>query len=153
MILGVAQVDLDFNVNGTSGSDERIVDSPGGHADAADGSRLAIVATTLASRAGPKLVKRVGCITTPGSTVDVVVTETCIAVNPRRQELAQRLKAARLPVCAVENLRRLASRDMPQPPPVNDGRIAAVVQYRNGTVIDLVRVVNHGIDASWASSS
>jgi len=37
-------------------------------------------------------VERVGCITTHGATVDVVVTEAGIAVNPRRVELARRLK-------------------------------------------------------------
>ncbi|MDZ5457926.1 citrate lyase subunit alpha [Azohydromonas lata] len=140
MILGAAQVDLDFNVNVTTGSHGRILGGSGGHADTADGARLAIVTTTLTSRAGLKLVERVGCITTPGSTVDVVVTEAGVAVNPRREEMAQRLKAAGLPVCAMTQLQRLTGQGPTRQAPARDGRIAAVVQYRDGTVIDVVRV-------------
>jgi citrate lyase subunit alpha/citrate CoA-transferase len=141
MILGAAQVDLDFNVNVTTGSDGRILGGSGGHADTAQGARLAIVTTTLASRAGPKIVERVGCVTTPGSTVDVVVTEAGIAVNPRCEELAQRLKAAGLPVCAMADLQRLARRDALPQPAASNGRIAALVEYRDGTVIDVVPVM------------
>jgi citrate lyase subunit alpha/citrate CoA-transferase len=141
MILGAAQVDLDFNVNVTTGSDGRILGGSGGHADTAQGARLAIVTTTLASRAGPKIVERVGCVTTPGSTVDVVVTEAGIAINPRCEELAQRLKAAGLPVCAMADLQRLARRDALPQPAASNGRIAALVEYRDGTDIDVVPVM------------
>lgn len=141
MILGAAQVDLDFNVNVTTGSDGRILGGSGGHADTADGSRLAIVTTTLASRAGPKVVDRVGCVTTPGSTVDVVVTEAGIAVNPRREELAQRLQAAGLPICAMTDLWRLAGQGTVRRQSLRGRPVAAVVQYRDGTVIDTVPVV------------
>lgn len=140
MILGAAQVDLDFNVNVTTGSTGRILGGSGGHADTADGSRLAIVTTTLGSRAGPKLVDRVGCVTTPGATVDVVVTEAGIAVNPRREDLAQRLRAAGLPVCGIEDLHRTSAGGGAPPAPRSDGRVVAVVEYRDGTVIDVVRM-------------
>jgi citrate lyase subunit alpha/citrate CoA-transferase len=141
MILGAAQVDLDFNVNVTTGSTGRILGGSGGHADTADGSRLAIVTTTLGSRAGPKVVDRVGCVTTPGATVDVVVTEAGIAVNPRREELASRLKAAGLPVCTLADLHRAAGGHANAPVAAkSDGRVVAVVEYRDGTVIDVVRM-------------
>lgn len=143
MILGAAEVDLDFNVNVTTGSDGRILGGSGGHADAACGAQLAIVTTRLATATAPKVVERVRCITTPGATVDVVVTEAGIAVNPRRGELAERLRAAGLPVRPIEALQAEAARLAPAPagarPGPDGGRIVAVVEYRDGTVIDVVR--------------
>lgn len=143
MVLGAAEVDLDFNVNVTTGSDGRILGGSGGHADTADSAQLAIVTTRLAAGARPKLVQRVGCITTPGSTVDVVVTEAGMAVNPARPELAERLRAAGLPLQTMAALQaqacRLAGAGRPEPAATGDGRIVAVVEYRDGSVIDVVR--------------
>ena len=140
MILGAAEVDLDFNVNVTTGSDGRILGGSGGHADTADGAALAIVTTRLATASAPKIVERVRCITTPGATVDVIVTEVGVAVNPRRPELAARLRDAGLPLRSIEDLCAEAARLAPplRPTP-DDGRIVAVVEYRDGSVIDVVR--------------
>ena len=139
MILGAAEVDLDFNVNVTTGTSGRILGGSGGHADTADGSRLAIITTRLKAGGGPKIVDRVGCITTPGSTVDVVVTEAGIAVNPRRTELSRRLEQAGLVVVPIDALRAAAGPQAAPAPPARDSRIVAVVEYRDGTVIDVVR--------------
>lgn len=138
MVLGAAEVDLDFNVNVTLGADGRILGGSGGHADTADGAELAIVTTRLAAAAGPKIVDRVACITTPGPTVDVVVTEAGIAVNPRRAELRERLQAAGLPLRDIAELRRQAG-DPPALRPAGEGRIVGVVEYRDGSVIDVLR--------------
>lgn len=148
MILGAAEVDLDFNVNVTTGSSGRILGGSGGHADTAAGARLAIVTTRLAAGGGPKIVDRVRCITTPGSTVDVVVSEAGIAVNPLRADLARQLAAAGLELSSIEALRAAAARlaDPARVAPrrdgaANDGRIVAVVEYRDGSVIDVVRAI------------
>ncbi len=141
MILGAAEIDLDFNVNVTTGSNGRILGGSGGHADTADGSKLAIVTTKLAAGGGPKVVERVGCITTPGSSIDVLVTEAGIAVNPRRKELASRLADAGLPVRPIEALQQAAgAARTPAAQADGSGRIVAVVQYRDGSVIDVVRL-------------
>jgi citrate lyase subunit alpha/citrate CoA-transferase len=47
MILGATEIDLEFNVNVTTGSDGFIMGGSGGHADAAAGAKLAIVTTRL----------------------------------------------------------------------------------------------------------
>lgn len=141
MILGAAEIDLDFNVNVTTGSTGRILGGSGGHADTADGAKLAIVTTKLAASGGPKIVERVGCITTPGATIDVLVTEAGIAVNPRRGDLARRLTDAGLNVRPIDDLRRAAGPATAAPPTRNDRRVVAVVEYRDGTVIDVVRQV------------
>jgi len=73
----------------------------------------------------------------------VVVTEAGVAVNPRRPEL-DRFKSAGLEVVGIDALHALAERDAGgvQPLPVNRrDRVVAVVEYRDGTVIDVVRAV------------
>jgi citrate lyase subunit alpha / citrate CoA-transferase len=140
MILGAAEVDLDFHVNVSTGSDGRILGGSGGHADTADGAELAIVTTRLAATAAPKIVERVRCVTTPGSTIDAVVTEAGVAVNPARPELAARLREAGLRVRPIDELRDEAARlAKPPPSPPNDARIVAVVEYLDGSVIDVIR--------------
>lgn len=139
MILGAAEIDLDFNVNVSTGSTGRILGGSGGHADTADGAELAIVTTRLAASSGPKIVERVRCVTTPGATVDVLVTEAGIAVNPRRPELAERLRHAGVTVQPIEALREAAARiAAPVPVQRDEGRVVAVVEYRDGSVIDLI---------------
>lgn len=140
MILGAAEVDLDFNVNVSTGSTGRILGGSGGHADTAAGSELAIVTTRLAAPRSPKIVERVRCVTTPGSTVDVLVTEAGVAVNPRRADLSERLRRSGLNLQPIEALQAAAARlAAPAAPSSDDGRIVAVVEYRDGSVIDLIR--------------
>jgi citrate lyase subunit alpha / citrate CoA-transferase len=143
MLLGAAEVDLDFNVNVTTGTTGRILGGSGGHADTAAGSKLALVTTRLAATAGPKIVDRVGCITTPGETVDAVVTEAGVAVHPRREDLRDRLLSAGLPVVSIEALHQRALALAPQMPavtaPAEERRIIGVLQYRDGRVIDVIR--------------
>jgi citrate lyase subunit alpha / citrate CoA-transferase len=145
MLLGAAEVDLHFNVNVSTGSDGLILGGSGGHADTAAGAELAIVTTRLASSAGPKIVERVGCITTPGETIDAVVTEVGIAVHPRREDLRDRLCTAGIEVLSIEQMYSKASAlsaDHPSPArPDGGGRIVGVVEYRDGSIIDVIRQV------------
>lgn len=142
MILGATEVDLDFNVNVTSGTDGRIMGGSGGHADAAAGAKLALVTTRLNAGGYPKLVERVTTVTTPGETVDVIVTEGGVAVNPRRADLREKLESCGVPVVTIEHLKEMADREPPRPEVSNSQeRVVAVVEYRDGTVIDVVRMV------------
>ena len=108
MILGAA--DLDFNVNVTTGTNGRIIGGSGGHSDTAAGAKLALVTTQLRGGRYPKVVDRVTTITTPGETIDAVVTEAGVAVNPRRFELRDRLLSAQIPVVSIDQLREEAER-------------------------------------------
>lgn len=142
MILGAAEVDLDFNVNVTAVRGGTIIGGSGGHADTAAGAKMALVTTRLASSGNPKIVDAVECVTTPGETIDVVVTERGVAVNRRRADLRERLEAAGIPLVDIEHLRDLAADQTEaasrrQVDPL--ARIVAVVEYRDGTVIDVVR--------------
>ena len=142
MVLGAAEVDLAFNVNVTAVGGGRIIGGSGGHADTAAGAKLALVTTRLSAGGSPKIVEAVECVTTPGETIDAVVTEAGVAVNPRRGDLRDRLAAAGLPLVDIARLRDLAAREtggVRSRAGTRGGRIVAVVEYRDGTVIDVVR--------------
>ena len=87
----------------------------------------------------PTVVDKVLTRITPGSSVDVLVTDHGVAVNPARPELAQRLQAAGLKTVTVEWLRDRARQltDEPQPIAFTDKPVA-IVRYRDGSVIDIV---------------
>ena len=122
-----------------------ILGGSGGHADTAAGAQLAIVTTKLAAAAGPKFVEMVRCVTTPGETIDAVVTELGVAVNPRREDLQERLLAAGLDVFPICELRRRAQGSAPAPPQQArdelEQPVVAVIEYRDGRVSDVVRRV------------
>ncbi|WP_018259936.1 citrate lyase subunit alpha [Methylobacterium sp. WSM2598] len=142
MVMGAAEIDLAFNVNVTAVNGGAIIGGSGGHADTAAGAKLALVTTKLAAGGAPKIVDAVECVTTPGETVDAVVTEAGVAVNPRRADLSERLAAAGLPLVDIARLRDLAAdrtKGAPRPQVDPQGRIVALVEYRDGTVTDVVR--------------
>ncbi|TXN41824.1 citrate lyase subunit alpha [Methylobacterium sp. WL30] len=142
-ILGAAEIDRTFNVNVTTGTDGIILGGSGGHADTAAGASLTLITTQLVARSHAKVVDHVTTVTTPGETVDVVVTDGGVTVNPRRLELADRLRAAGIPLVGIDDLAAEARRraGAPARPRAADGRIVAVVEYRDGTVIDMVPAV------------
>lgn len=146
MILGAAEVDMRFDVNVTAIGGGRIIGGSGGHADTAAGAKLAIVTTRLTAGVNPKVVERVECVSTPGTTIDVVVTEAGVAVNPRRTDLIDALDRAGVPRVTIDTLRRLAfdAAGRPAPRTRPDGRIVAVLEYRDGSVIDVVRQPSDG---------
>ena len=140
VVLGAAEVDLDFNVNVTTRSSGAIIGGSGGHADTAQGAALTIVTTRLTAAGWAKIVPRVTTLTTPGTSVDVVVTEAGIALNPRRIDLIDRFKASDLPIVTIEDLARKARRLATNPTPDRpEGPVVAVSEYRDGTVVDEIR--------------
>lgn len=146
MILGAAEVDTDFNVNVTRAGDGRIIGGSGGHADTAAGARLPIVTTTLAAGGFAKIVERLTCRTTPGDTIGAVVTEAGIAIHPSRPGLARAARRAGLPVTGIGDLARraraLAARTgggAAEGERAGGERIVAVCEYRDGSVIDVIR--------------
>ncbi|AWI07292.1 citrate lyase subunit alpha [Clostridium drakei] len=140
MILGATEIDTDFNVNVTTGSDGIIMGGSGGHSDTAAGAKLAIVVTNLIKGRLPIIKDKVTTVTTPGESIDVVVTERGIAVNPIRKDLIEKLKAKNLPVMTIEELKDLAENMTGKPEHIEfTDKVVAVVEYRDGTIIDVVR--------------
>ena len=81
-------------------------------------------------------------VTTPGETVDVVITDYGIAINPRRQDLIECMKGVNLPFCTIEELRDKAYAMTGEPDPVQFGdRIVGIIEGRDGTIMDVVREI------------
>ncbi len=143
VILGAAEVDLGFNVNVTQSGEGRIIGGSGGHSDTAAGAGLAIVTTALNAGPFPKIVERVRTVTTPGDSIDMVVTEAGIAVHPGRPDLRRDLHRAGLRLRNIEELeteaRALAGGSRAPGARLGQGAIRAVTEYRDGSVIDVVR--------------
>jgi citrate lyase subunit alpha/citrate CoA-transferase len=142
VILGATEIDTDFNVNVVTGSDGVIMGGSGGHADAAAGAKVTIIVANLLRGRLPIIVDKVLTATTPGETIDVLVTERGIAVNPRRADLKEKMLAAGLPVKDITELKALAEKIAGAPKSNKTlDKIVAVVEYRDGTIIDVVRQV------------
>jgi citrate lyase subunit alpha/citrate CoA-transferase len=140
VVLGAAEVDLGFNVNVTTNAEGTIIGGSGGHADAAQGAALTLVTTRLNAAGYAKIVPEVTTLTTPGHTVDVIVTEAGVTVNPARPELYERLSSAGLPLISIADLAVLSANAASRPnPPRSQGPVVALSQYRDGTVTDVIR--------------
>ena len=143
MILGATEVDLDFNVNVTTSSNGNIMGGSGGHSDTAAGSKLAIVVTKLIKGRLPIIVDSCTTVTTPGETVDIIVTERGIAVNPNRKDLIEKLSGTKLPMYTIDELKDMAENISGVPQKlVFEDEIVGLVEYRDGTVIDVIRKVS-----------
>lgn len=139
VILSALEVDVNFNVNVLVGSDGVIRGAIGGHPDTAANSALSIIVCPLLRGRIPCVVDEVTTLITPGSTVDVIVTEYGIAVNPRRPELAERLRKAGLRIVEIEELKKKALSIIGQPDALPFGdKVVGVVMNRDGNVQDVI---------------
>jgi len=87
-------------------------------------------------------VDHVNTVVTPGKTVDVIVTDRGVAVNPRRQDLIENLKAARIPLMTIEELCSIAKKIVGVPQPIEyTDKLVGLVAYRNNSIIDVIRQV------------
>lgn len=142
VILGATEVDPTFNVNVHTDSNGIIIGGSGGHSDTAAGAKLAMVVAPLIRARLPLIVDQVHTITTPGNTIDVIVTERGIAINPKDSDLKERLKGAGLPVMDIYELKEKAEILTGKPSGVKTGdKIVAEVKYRDGQVIDTIKNV------------
>lgn len=143
VILGATEIDTDFNVNVHTDSNGLIMGGSGGHSDAAAGSKLCIIVAPLIRARLPIVTDRVTTITTPGHTVDVLVTQKGVAVNPLRPDLREALVSGGVKVVDIHDLKTAAERltGVPRRPPRGDREVAKVL-YRDGSQIDSIMCVN-----------
>ena len=142
VILASLEVDVNFNCNVVVGSDGMITGAQGGHPDTAAGAKCTIVIAPLLQGRIPAICTNVTTVTTPGETVDVVITDYGIAINPRRQDLIECMKDVKLPFCTIEELRDKAYAIVGEPDPVQFGdRVVGIIESRDGTVLDVVREI------------
>ncbi len=138
-VLGGTEIDLNFNVNVNTHSDGYLLHGIGGFQDSAD-AYMTIITVPLYRKKNPIIVDRVHTVTAPGDVIDAVVTDAGIAINPKRQDLLDRLKGTDLPLVSIEELheKAIAITGKPEKPKTKD-RVVAVIEWRDGTIIDAVR--------------
>ena len=139
VILSALEVDTDFNVNVLVGSDGIIRGAIGGHQDTAADSALSIIVCPLLRGRIPCVVPKVTTLITPGKSVDVVVTEYGVAVNPERPEVRERLVAAGVHVVDIHDLAAKAGSIIGTPDPLPFGeKVVGIVMNRDRSVLDKI---------------
>ena len=142
VILAALEVDVNFNCNVVVGSDGMITGAQGGHPDTAAGAKCTIVIAPLLQGRIPAICSEVTTVTTPGESIDVVITDYGIAINPRRQDLIEAMKDVDLPFKTIEELRDIAYSITGQPKKVQFAdRVVGIIEARDGTIMDVVRQV------------
>lgn len=143
VILAALEVDIHFNCNVVVGSDGVITGAQGGHPDTAQGAKCTIVIAPLLQGRIPAICTDVTTVTTPGESVDIVVTDYGVAVNPARPDLLEALqKADCVPLKTIEELRDIAYSIVGEPEKVQFGdRVVGIIEARDGTIMDVVREV------------
>jgi len=142
VVLAALDVDVDFNVDVLTGHDGILRGASGGHSDTAAGAKLSLITIPSMRNGVPSIRERVQTIVTPGETVDVIVTERGISVNPKREDLMARLKDSGIPIKDIHKLKEdiESITGIPDEVPFED-EIVGVVEYRDGTIIDSIRKI------------
>lgn len=139
VVLSALEVDTKFNVNVMTGSDGVIRGASGGHSDTAAASKLSIILSPIVRGRIPTIVDDVNTVITPGQSIDVVVTEVGIAINPLRTDLIECFKNSDIPQFTIEELKEKAYSIVGNPEPIQYGeKVVALIEYRDGSLIDAV---------------
>ena len=140
VILGASEIDKNFNVNVTTGSDGLILGGSGGHADTATGADVTIITSKLFNARISVIVDEVRTISTPGDVVDILVTDYGIAINPKRTDLIEKLKdKKKLKIRSIDELYQIATK-LTGKPKVKEksDEIVAYSVYRDGSILDTI---------------
>lgn len=142
VVLSALEIDTDFNVNVITGSDGVLRGAPGGHPDTAAGSKCCIIVTPLTRGRMATVCEKVVTVTTPGDSVDVLVTDYGIAVNPLRQDIIQCLDQADIAHVTIEELKEKAYSLVGRPDDLEwEDKVIAIVEARDGSVLDVVKKI------------
>ncbi len=141
MILGATEVDVNYNGNVATHSDGYLLHGIGGWQNCLH-AKCTILPIPLFRDRLPVIREAVTTICGPGELVDVIVTERGIAINPKRQDLIDKVKGSGLPIKTIEELKEEAERicGVPDNPKLGD-KVVAAIKWVDGTIIDSVREV------------
>ena len=140
VVLSALEIDKEFNVNVISGSNGVIREASGGHSDTAACAKMSIVVAPLVRGRLATIIDKVTTVVTPGSTVDVVVTEKGITVNPLRNDLKEKFISAGLELIEMEDLVNEAKFITGEPEAIKfSDKVVAIVEYRDGSIIDVIK--------------
>lgn len=139
VVLGATEVDTDFNVNVNTHSDGRLLHGIGGHQDTAAAAFLTIITAPVFRKTNPIIREKVTTISTPGTIVDAIVTDSGISINPKRKDLIEKIKG-KIDIIPIEDLKDLAYEKTGGPVEVKFGdEIIGITKYFDGTVLDNIR--------------
>ena len=139
VILSALEIDTKFNVNVITGSDGVFRGASGGHSDTAAGSKVCIVVAPLVRGRIATVKEKVLNIITPGSTIDVLVTDHGVAVNPNRIDIIDKLKESKVKIMDINELKDMAEKITGKPEKVEyTDKVVGLIEYRDGTIIDKV---------------
>lgn len=142
VVLSALEIDTSFNVNVMTGSDGVLRGASGGHCDTAACAKLTIIASPLIRGRIPCVVDSVNTVITPGDSIDVLVTEIGIAINPKRTDLIERFKNVNIPVFTIQELKDKIESVVGVPERIEyEEKVIGIVEYRDGSIIDVVRKV------------
>lgn len=144
VILGATEVDVNFNVNVNTESNGLLLHNTGGHSDTAAGAKLSIITAPSIRGRLPIVRDELTTVTTPGQTIDVIITERGIAVNDQQGELKKELQKRKLPVKDICQLQQEIYQVTGRPRPLEfTDEVVALIEYRDGTIIDAVRKIKN----------
>jgi citrate lyase subunit alpha/citrate CoA-transferase len=139
VVLGATEIDLNYNVNVTTTSTHQLIGGSGGHSDTAYGAKLTIITTNLVKSRIPSIRKEIQVVSTPGHSVDVIVTERGIAINPNRKDLLDQLKNSPLKILTLDELYKKAIEITGKPELFkHKDRVVGLVRYRDGSILDSI---------------
>ena len=142
VVLSALEIDTEFNVNVMTGSDGVLRGASGGHSDTAACAKLTVIVSPLIRGRIPCVVDCVNTVITPGDSIDVLVTEIGIAINPKRTDLIERFNNVNIPVFTIQELKDKIESVVGVPDKIEyDEKVIAIVEYRDGSIIDVVRKV------------
>jgi citrate lyase subunit alpha/citrate CoA-transferase len=138
-VLGATEVDVGFNANVVTHSDGVLLHGIGGWQNCLTAGCTILALPSFRDRI-PVIVDEVVTVTGPSELIDVVVTERGIAINPRREDLLDRVRGSSLPIRTIEELKTDVEKIVGGPPakPRLTDEPVAVVKWVDGTVIDSV---------------
>lgn len=142
MVLSCTEIDVNFNINSLTDSTGVIMGAIGGAQDTAAGADVTVVvAPSMRSRL-PIVIDQVTNIVTPGDTIDILVTERGVCVNPKRPDLVELLEKANIDLRKIEDLRDeiIAFTSTPAQNEYYDN-IVGIIEYRDGSVIDVIKQI------------
>lgn len=142
VVLSALEIDRDFNVNVISGSNGVIRAASGGHSDAAACAKMSIIVAPLLRGRLPIVIDRVTTVVTLGETVDVLVTELGVTVNPLRPDLKANFEKAGMELIEMDSLIERAKFLAGEPKKAEfSDEVVAVVEYRDGSILDVIRKI------------
>jgi citrate lyase subunit alpha/citrate CoA-transferase len=138
-VLGATEVDVHFNANVVTHSDGVLLHGIGGWQNCLTAGCTILAIPSFRDRI-PVVVDEVTTLTGPGELIDVIVTERGIAINPRREDLLDRVRGSNLPIRSIEAIKDEVEGIIGGPPdkPKLTEEPVAVVKWVDGTVMDTV---------------